>query len=99
MPGSRLGELGDSETGSPAVLAMRYDWRDNSLVLIHNFDELPHEITAKPNCNGEERLINLLVEEESRADRGAGHHLKLEAYGYRRYRIGGLDHIIRRGKV
>src|SRR5215470_5258989 len=26
MPGSRLGELGDSETGSPAVLAMRYDW-------------------------------------------------------------------------
>ena len=39
-------ELGDSETGSPAALAMRYDWRDNSLVLIHNFDDLPHEITA-----------------------------------------------------
>jgi maltose alpha-D-glucosyltransferase / alpha-amylase len=86
------------ETGSSAVLAMRYDWRDNSLVLIHNFDALPHNIIVKPNCVGEEKLINLLVEEQSQADQEARHHLKLEAYGYRWYRVGGLNHIIRREK-
>lgn len=85
------------ETGSPAVLAMRYDWRDNSLILIHNFDEQPHDIAVKPDCEGEERLVNLLVEEESRGE--SKHHLKLEAYGYRWYRVGGLDHIIRREKA
>ena len=58
-------------------------------------DEQPHYIIVKPNCEGEEGSINLLVEERSRADRGAGHDLKLEAYGYRWYRVGGLDHIIR----
>jgi hypothetical protein len=63
------------ETGSSAVLAMRYDWRDNSLVLIHNFDALPHDIIVKPNCEGEEKLINLLVEEQSQADQEARHHL------------------------
>jgi maltose alpha-D-glucosyltransferase/alpha-amylase len=87
------------ETGSPAVLAMRYDWRDNSLVLIHNFDALPHDVIVKPNCEGEEKLINLLVEEQSQADQENRHHLKLEAYGYRWYRVGGLNHIIRREKV
>jgi maltose alpha-D-glucosyltransferase / alpha-amylase len=87
------------ETGSPAVLALRYDWRDNSLVLIHNFDAAPHDITVKPNCEGEEKLINLLIEEQSRADQEARHHLELEAYGYRWYRVGGHNHIIRREKV
>ena len=87
------------ETGSPAVLAMRYDWRDNSLVLIHNFDAQPHDIIVKPNCAGEEKLINLRAEEQSQADREARHHLKLEAYGYRWYRVGGLNHIIRREKA
>ena len=87
------------ETGSTAALAMRYDWRDNSLVVIHNFDDHPHEITVNPDCPGQERLTNLLVEEQSRADRDGNHHLKLEAFGYRWYRVGGLDHIIRREKV
>ncbi len=87
------------DTGSPSVLAMRYDWRDNSLVLIHNFDKRPHNIIVKPDCEGQERLINLLVDEQSQSDRDARHHLKIESYGYRWYRVGGLDHVFRREKL
>lgn len=93
---------GKSEMRFEYLAEMRrfLQWRcDNSLVLIHNFDQLPHDIIVKPNCEGQERLINLLVEEQSQADREARHHLKLEAYGYRWYRVGGLDHIIRREKA
>lgn len=93
------GEWEILETGAPATLAMRYDWRNNSLILVHNFDEQPHDIRVKPGCEGGESLVNLLVEEQSQADQEGVHHLKLEAYGYRWYRVGGLGHIIRGEKV
>src|SRR5581483_8918122 len=70
------------ETGEPAVLALRYDWRGNSLVLIHNFGGQPRRVRVKPGCEGEELLINLLREEQSEADREGRHGLELEAYGY-----------------
>lgn len=86
-------------TGSSKVLAMRYDWRGTSLVTIHNFDDQPHEITVKPNCPGEARLVNLLAEDESAADDNGQHRIQLEAYGYRWYRVGGLNYAIRRVKM
>src|SRR6202162_737363 len=32
-------------TRDPAVLAIRYDWRNNSVVIVHNFDEKPREVS------------------------------------------------------
>jgi maltose alpha-D-glucosyltransferase / alpha-amylase len=86
-------------TGSPGVLALRYDWRGNSLVVVHNFTEKPCEVRLKPGCAGDELLVNLLVEEESRADAQGRHRIALEAYDYRWYRVGGLNYVIRRQKV
>jgi maltose alpha-D-glucosyltransferase / alpha-amylase len=85
-------------TGSPAVLAMRYDWRGNSLVVVHNFDEKAHEIRITPEAQGGEKLLNLLVEDESRADARGTHRIALEAYGYRWYRVGNLSHVLHRRK-
>ena len=31
-------------TRDPAVLVMRYDWRNNSVLFVHNLDAKPHEI-------------------------------------------------------
>jgi maltose alpha-D-glucosyltransferase/alpha-amylase len=86
------------KTGSPSVLAIRYDWRGNSLVVVHNFDEKPHEVRIKPGVEGGERLENLLVKDESTADPSGAHKIALEAYGYRWYRVGSLSHILRRTK-
>jgi maltose alpha-D-glucosyltransferase / alpha-amylase len=82
--------------GVPSVLAMRYDWRGNSIVVVHNFDEKPHEVRINPELEGGKRLVNLWVEEQSAADPSGIHRIALEAYGYRWYRVGTLNHILRR---
>ena len=46
VPGDRLGRLRRcSTTGTPAVLALRYDWRNNSVLFLHNLDAKPREIS------------------------------------------------------
>jgi maltose alpha-D-glucosyltransferase/alpha-amylase len=78
-------------TGCPQVLAMRYDWRGRSLVVLHNFDERPHEVLVRPGVEGGDRLASLLTNEESRADDRGRHHLVLDAHGYQWMRVGGLN--------
>lgn len=85
------------ETGSPHVLAMRYDWRGNSVLVVHNFDERPHEVRVRPEVEGAERLSNLLVEDELHADEEGTHRIALDALDYRWFRVGGLDYAVRRG--
>ncbi|MGH7846508.1 MAG: alpha-amylase family protein [Candidatus Binatia bacterium] len=84
------------KTGSPSVLALRYDWRGNSLVIMHNFAEKAYEARIKLDVQGGEKLVNLMVKDESIADESGAHKIALEAYGYRWYRVGSLNHILRR---
>jgi maltose alpha-D-glucosyltransferase/alpha-amylase len=84
------------KTRKPAVLAIRYDWRNNSIVTLHNFEDKPQSITLELGA-GAEHLSNLLAGEHSHADHGK-HRIVIEAYGYRWYRVGGLQHILRRTK-
>jgi maltose alpha-D-glucosyltransferase / alpha-amylase len=84
------------ETGSPHVLAMRYDWRGNSVLVVHNFDQRPHEVRIAPEVRGAERLSNLLAEEEHRADGKGVHKIALDALDYRWFRVGGLDYAVHR---
>ena len=44
-------------------------------------------------------LVNLLADEHSKADGSGRHHVLLEAYGYRWYRLGGLDYLLRRSEI
>ena len=85
-----------------AVLIIRYDWRNNSVLFVHNFDSKPREISFSVGLSGEDvesgRLLNLLSEDHSRGDREGRHRLVIEGYGYRWYRIGGLDYLLRRSE-
>ncbi len=83
-------------TGVKNVLAIRYDWRGGSLIVLHNFDETPHEVRIKPGTQGGERLFNLLAEYESHAGDKGVHKIVLGPYGYRRYRVGGLNYALHR---
>jgi maltose alpha-D-glucosyltransferase / alpha-amylase len=85
-------------TGSTSVLAIRYDWRNNALLAIHNFDEKPQSITLAVGVDGDERLVNLLLGEHSEAQPNGKHKIVLEGYGYRWFRVGGLGHILKREK-
>ena len=86
---------------NPAVLVMRYDWRNNSVVFVHNFDPEPHEIVFSTGVQREhgDLLINLLGTEHSRPSEDGKHHLLIEGWGYRWYRVGGLDYLLRRRDV
>ncbi|HEY2139270.1 MAG TPA: alpha-amylase family glycosyl hydrolase, partial [Chthoniobacterales bacterium] len=85
----------------PAVLAMRYDWRNNSVLFLHNLHEEPREVFFDPGASGAHgnMLVNLLTEDHSKADKSGKHRVMLEGYGYRWYRIGGLDYLLRRKDV
>ena len=85
----------------PSVLAIRYDWRNNSVMFVHNLDERPREVSFKVGLSGEsgKLLINLLTEDHSRAGQDDRHTLLLEGYGYRWYRVGGLDYLLKRSDI
>ncbi|PZA11396.1 trehalose synthase [Rhodopseudomonas palustris] len=84
----------------PAVLILRYDWRNNSVLFVHNLDEQPREVSfavGLPDDAGD-TLIDLLGDNHSHAARGR-HKLLIEGYGYRWFRVGGLDYLLRRTEV
>jgi maltose alpha-D-glucosyltransferase / alpha-amylase len=89
------GECTILETGSPHVLALRYRWRGNALLVVHNFDERPHEVRIEPGVDGAERLSELLDDRELTSEDGV-HAIALRALGYRWFRVGGLDYAVRR---
>jgi maltose alpha-D-glucosyltransferase / alpha-amylase len=84
-------------TGTPEVLAIRYDWRNNSVLVIHNFAVEPREIRidVKTGSDEDNRLINLLSRDHSIADHSGKHCILLEGYGYRWYRTGGLRDVLK----
>jgi maltose alpha-D-glucosyltransferase / alpha-amylase len=43
--------------------------------------------------------VNLLSEDHSRSGADDEHLLVIEAYGYRWYRVGGLDYLLRRADI
>jgi maltose alpha-D-glucosyltransferase / alpha-amylase len=98
VPEIGWGDLTILDATDFAVLAMRYAWRNNCVVFLHNFAKEPREVEFRTGLAEEENnlLINLLSSEHSRAQKNGKHSVCLEGYGYRWYRAGGLDYIIKR---
>jgi maltose alpha-D-glucosyltransferase / alpha-amylase len=88
-------------TRNAALLVMRYDWRNNSVLFVHNLDSKPRELTFATGLGNasDKLLVNLLSDDHSRAGDDGRHHLLLEAYGYRWYRVGGLDYLLKRSDI
>jgi maltose alpha-D-glucosyltransferase/alpha-amylase len=88
-------------TGESSVLAIRYEWRNNSALFVHNLGSAPREIslTLKAPDESGGLLVNLLSEDHSQADADGRHRLMLEGYGYRWYRVGGLDYLLKRSDI
>jgi maltose alpha-D-glucosyltransferase / alpha-amylase len=78
-------------TGTDQVLAMRYDWDDRTSVFVHNFLDKPCAISLRIDGPNGSLLTNLLRQEASEADESGRHTIELDAYGYRWFRVGGLD--------
>jgi maltose alpha-D-glucosyltransferase / alpha-amylase len=101
VPEVGWGDFEVLDTGSPAALGMRYDWRNNSVLFLHNLGDQPREIVFRTGLRGVEArlLVNLLTEQHSHADERGRHQVLLEPYGYRWYRVGGLDYLLKRSEI
>jgi maltose alpha-D-glucosyltransferase / alpha-amylase len=104
VPEIGWGDFAVLPSRDPAVLILRYDWRNNSVLFVHNFDSRPREVTFSAGLHGDNAeagnlLVNLLTEDHSRAGKEGMHRLIVEGYGYRWYRVGGLDYLLRRSDI
>jgi maltose alpha-D-glucosyltransferase/alpha-amylase len=93
------GEFAILPTRTPEVLAIRYDWRNNSVLVVHNLSAVPREVLLDVDLEDSGCLVNLLSQENSDADASGKHRLLLEPYGYRWFRVGGLDYILKRSQI
>jgi maltose alpha-D-glucosyltransferase/alpha-amylase len=101
VPEIGWGEFSFISAGAKEVLIMCYEWRNNSVILVHNLGSLPREVKfAVSNAEREAcTLVNLLSDNHSQPEDGAKHRILLEPYGYRWYRVCGLDYLLRRSVV
>jgi maltose alpha-D-glucosyltransferase/alpha-amylase len=74
----------------PGVLALHYQWRETSLVTLHNFSDERRRVRLNLGRDERRPLLNVLrIEEVSAAD--GRYEIALDPYGYEWYRIGGAD--------
>jgi len=83
------GEWSIVRTNQSAVLAMLYEWRERRLLCVHNLAQAPCEARLQLDVDRGDRLANLTEDDEAVADDRGVHHLELEPYAYRWYRVGG----------
>jgi maltose alpha-D-glucosyltransferase/alpha-amylase len=104
VPEVGWGDFAVIPSGDRSVLIMRYDWRNNWVLFVHNLDARPREVVFSAGLDGTNAeagklLINLLSEDHSHADDTGKHQIVIEPYGYRWYRVGGLDYLLRRTEI
>ena len=62
--------------------------------------EIRYDVGLKgKNAPHSDLLVNLLTEDHSRSEKDGKHRLVIEGYGYRWYRVGGLDYLLRRTEI
>ncbi|HVF16090.1 MAG TPA: alpha-amylase family protein [Steroidobacteraceae bacterium] len=81
-------------TGSPHVLGMCYAWRGRRVLTLHNFNSQPVEISFAIEGEGSDRLADVLDKNDSKVRADGQHHIRLPEYGYRWYRVGGLNYAL-----
>jgi maltose alpha-D-glucosyltransferase/alpha-amylase len=87
-------------SGTPEVLVLRYDWRNNAVMFVHNLAGSRRDICLKLRAAADEQdLVNLLSDDHSHANDAGEHHIRMEPYGYRWYRVGGLDYLLKRSDI
>jgi maltose alpha-D-glucosyltransferase/alpha-amylase len=100
VPEIGWGDFQFISVGTAKVLAMRYNWRNNSVLCLHNLDSATREVRLRIQGDDERDCIlaNLLSDDHSQAENGS-HRIVLEPYGYRWYRVCGLDYLLKRSTI
>jgi maltose alpha-D-glucosyltransferase / alpha-amylase len=78
-------------TTEPGVLALRYDWRETSLVTLHNFASRDVKVKLKVGVERDDVLVDVFSDLHSRVRNDGMHVIPLDGYAWRWYRVGSTD--------
>jgi maltose alpha-D-glucosyltransferase/alpha-amylase len=81
-------------TNAPAVLAIRHDWRDTSMVTLHNFSNGAQTVKVKLGCERDEWLVSVFDRRHSHRHNDGLHNIRLEPYAWRWFRVGAADNVL-----
>lgn len=95
VPEFGWGDFTAVETGDRGVLALRYSWRDNDVLAVHNFRDRAVEIKLQLRGETGKKLVSLFTDDVTENEHGH-HRVVLEPYGYMWYRMGGLGYLLDR---
>jgi maltose alpha-D-glucosyltransferase/alpha-amylase len=93
------GQFAVLRTNVPEILALRYDWRQTSLLTLHNFTDRSQKARLKVGADHGELLINVFNGRHSRAQNDGTHHITLDPYAWRWFRVGGADNTLDRSDL
>jgi maltose alpha-D-glucosyltransferase/alpha-amylase len=86
-------------TNVPEVLAIRYDWRNTSLVTVHNFGSARQKVRARIGRPRDEMLVEVFDDRHSKAQNDGTHYIDMEGYAWRWYRVGNTDNALNRSDL
>jgi maltose alpha-D-glucosyltransferase/alpha-amylase len=85
------GEVTILRASAPEVLVIRYDWRNTALVTVHNFSSAKQNVKVKIDAPRDELLVEVFDGRHSKRHNDGAHHIALDAYAWRWFRVGGPD--------
>jgi maltose alpha-D-glucosyltransferase / alpha-amylase len=86
-------------TNVPEVLAIRYDWRDTSLVTFHNFSNVRRKVRAKVDSPHDGLLVEVFDGHHSRVHNDGAHRIEMDPYAWRWFRVGSADNVLDRSDL
>jgi maltose alpha-D-glucosyltransferase/alpha-amylase len=78
-------------TNAPEVLALRYEWRNTSLLTLHNFADRTSNVRLPAESSKGAMLMDVFGRRHSRPQNDGSHRIALESYGWRWFRVGSVD--------
>ncbi len=86
-------------TNAPEVLAIRYDWRDTSLLTLHNFAGARRRVRIDVDRPGGDVLMEVFDGHHSRAENDGRHRIDLGPHAWRWFRVGRGDNVLDRSDL
>jgi maltose alpha-D-glucosyltransferase / alpha-amylase len=86
-------------TSASEVLAIRYDWRDTSLLTLHNLSGGKHTVKFKVDRPNDALLVEVFDGHHSKKQNDGAHRIELDGYAWRWYRVGGADNALDRSDL
>jgi maltose alpha-D-glucosyltransferase / alpha-amylase len=93
------GDFAVLRTNAPSVLAVRYDWRNTSLLTLHNFVDRGQQVRLAPGCANGKVLVEVFDGHHSTAQNDGAHRIKLGPHEWRWYRVGAADNVLNRSDL